>query len=131
MSLSFTRSNHTGHQTDCSAQSFRINESKSDSTVLYLETQQSADLESASTKRKGSFKSIFSSPTLSPKSSRKSIQADATSSKSEVSQYFDNLSCLVIKFTEARGESKSARTRFLIAMTNLQTSRQKSLLEPS
>ena len=103
-----------GRQTDCSAQSFRINESKSDSTVLCLETQQSAELQSTSTKRKGSIKSIFSSPTLSPKSSRKAIQVDVTSPESEVSQYFDNLSCLVIKFTEARGESKSARTRFLL-----------------
>ncbi|MCJ1427206.1 hypothetical protein MMC29_005109 [Sticta canariensis] len=87
-------------------QFFRINESKSDSTILCLETQQSAELQSTSTKRKGSVKSIFSSPSLSPKSLRKATQGDATSPESEVSQYFDNLSCLVIKFTEARGCSR-------------------------
>lgn len=85
-------------------QCFRINESKSSPTVLFLEIQQAAESPSISTKRQGSIKS-FLSPTLSPKSSRKSSEVDATSPKSEMLMHFDNLSCLIITFTEARGKT--------------------------
>lgn len=103
------------HRTDCSAQCFRINESKSNSTVLYLEVQQPAELSLTSTKRQGSVKSLLSSPTLSSKSSRNSTKVDVTSPKSEIPGHIDNLSYLIITFTEAKGESQSTTIKVPMA----------------
>lgn len=99
---------HANNRTDCSAQCFTINKSKSNSMVLCLDFRQSAQLPSKPAKRHGSFASLLSVPSLSSRSSRISTEVEATSPKSEIPRHLDNLSSLTITFTDARSESQSA-----------------------